>query len=62
MERRYVANNLGACLGREEQLTRMTEIFGATGWMMVMFVKRRIRLGRENQAQFERTEFEMLVI
>lgn len=42
----------------------MTKVFGAiTGWMMVIhFVKRRIRSGKENQAWFEHTEFEILVL
>lgn len=29
---------------------------------MIHFVRRRIRFGRENQAQFEHTEFERLVL
>lgn len=38
----------------------MTKVVGAiTGW--VMLLKRRIRFGRGNQAQFARTKFEMLV-
>lgn len=40
----------------------MTKVFGAIGWMMVIFVKRRVRFGGKVKLSLNITEFEMFVI
>ena len=43
-------------------MVEMTQVVGVIiGWVMAIFAKGTIRFGREHQAQFEHTRFEMLV-